>query len=78
MTMDGMRRLAPRKLLLSKWTAIAPRKREKHFIVTRVIEPETTAAPIEFVEIEAVHSRRSRIVPWRELTDPGLWHQGWK
>lgn len=78
MTMAGIRRLAPRKLLLSKWTAVAPRKREKHFIVTRVIEPDTAAAPIEFVEIEAVLSRRSVIVPWRELTDPGLWHQGWK
>lgn len=72
------RRLSPRKLLLSKWTALAPQRKEKHFLVTRVIEPELDSAPVEFVEIEAVHSRRSVIVRWRELTDPGLWHQGWK
>ena len=33
-------RLSPKKLLLTKWTAVKPRNREKHFVVTRVIEPE--------------------------------------
>jgi hypothetical protein len=32
----------------------------------------------EQVEIEAVHSRRRRIIDWRELRDPALWHQGWR
>ena len=31
-----MNRVNPRKLLQSKWTAVAPAKREKHFIVTEV------------------------------------------
>lgn len=70
--------LNPAKLLLSKWTAVVPQRREKHFLVTRVVQPESAAAPIEFVEIEAVHSRRSRVLPWRDLTDPGVWQQGWK
>jgi len=78
MIINNPRRLNPRKLLLSKWTAIAPQRKEKHYIVTRVIEPEVPSAPPEFVEIEAVHSRRSVILPWRELTRPEVWKQGWK
>ena len=34
------RRLNPKKLLLSKWTTVTPHDKEKHFIVTGVIEPE--------------------------------------
>jgi tryptophan-rich hypothetical protein len=70
--------LNPAKLLLSKWTAVAPQRKEKHFIVTRLIKPEAPTAPLEWVEIEAVHSRRSVILPWRELVDPGKWAQGWR
>jgi tryptophan-rich hypothetical protein len=73
-----MRRLNPRKLLLSKWTAVAPRNKEKHFIVTKVIEPELPAMQIEQVELEAVYSRRSRTLQWRELTDASHWLQGWR
>ena len=78
MTTLKHRKLSPGKLLLSKWTAVAPRQKEKHFIVTRLIEPEAPCAPPEFVEIEAVHSRRSVILPWRDLTDSAKWEQGWK
>jgi tryptophan-rich hypothetical protein len=78
MTTQRPRRLNPRKLLLSKWTAVVPRKKEKHFIVTKLIEPEFPTAPPEFVEIEAVHSRRSAVLPWRDLADPTKWMQGWK
>ena len=73
-----MRHLNPKKLLLSKWTAVAPSKKEKHFIVTRVIEPEPPAMQIEFVELEAVYTRRSFTVHWRELTDVSCWLQGWQ
>jgi len=70
-------RLSPRKLLLSKWTAVTPRNREKHFVVIRVVEPEPPEAPVELVEIEAVHSRRSFLLHWRELADGSRWRQGW-
>ena len=33
------RRLNRNKLLLSKWTAVIPRNKELHFIVTRVVAP---------------------------------------
>ena len=35
----------PKKLLLTKWTAVQPVARQKHFVVTKVIEPETAPAP---------------------------------
>lgn len=50
--------LSPKKLLLSKWTAVQPLNREKHFVVVRVIEPEPPAVSIAQVELEAVHSGR--------------------
>ena len=69
-------RLSPKKLLHSKWTAVEPRRKEKHFMVVRVVEPEVEGAAIEFVELEAVHSRRVQRLPWRSLTDPAAWRQG--
>ncbi len=69
--------LSPKKLLLSKWTAVQPRNREKHFVVVRVIEPEPPAVRIEQVELEAVHSGRVLQLHWRDLTDPRAWRQGW-
>jgi tryptophan-rich hypothetical protein len=73
----SMNPVDPKKLLLSKWTAVKPVAREKHFVVTRVIEPAEPGGPVTFVEIEAVHSRRVRTIDWRELRDAGTWHQGW-
>lgn len=70
-------RLNPRKLLLSKWTALQPRNKEKHFIVVRLIEPEDPAQAISEVELEAVYSRHSRIIQWKTLTDAAVWRQGW-
>ena len=69
--------LSPKKLLLSKWTAVRPLNREKHFVVVRVIEPEPPAVRIEGIELEAVHSGRLLQLHWRELTDPAVWSQGW-
>lgn len=69
--------LSPKKLLLTKWTAVAPTNKEKHFVVTRVVEPEPPAVRVEWVEIEAVHSGRSSMLQWRDLTDGRRWRQGW-
>ncbi len=77
-TVKPVRRLNPRKLLLSKWTAVEPRQKEKHFLVTRVIEPDPPQGRIELIELQAVHSGRSTTLAWRELTDPLRWHQGWR
>ena len=69
--------LSPKKLLLSKWTAVQPLNREKHFLVVRVIEPEPPAVRIEQIELQAVHSGRVRQLHWRELTNRQVWRQGW-
>lgn len=77
--MDASRRIQinPRKLMLSKWTAVLPLKKEKHFLVISLVKPEPPEGPLEFVEMEAVFSRRSFIIPWRELSDIDRWRQGW-
>jgi tryptophan-rich hypothetical protein len=72
------RRLNPEKLLLSKWTAVRVRNKERHFLVIKYIEPEDPQSPLEFVEMEAVLTRRSFTLAWRDLLDPEVWTQGWK
>ena len=71
-------RLNGKKLLLSKWTAAKPQNKEKHFFVTKLIEPDTPDAQIEMIELEATYSKRSVTLPWRDLKDETRWLQGWK
>ena len=72
-----MNLLNPKKLLLTKWTAVTPIAKQKHFLVSRVVQPEQPTDPIELVEIEAVFSKATRIINWRELQDASVWRQGW-
>jgi tryptophan-rich hypothetical protein len=72
-----MNRLNPKKLLLSKWTAVTPVAKQKHFLVSKVIEPEPPQDPIKFVELEAVFSKTTRLIPWRDLQNANVWRQGW-
>ena len=64
-----MNLLNPKKLLLSKWTAVTPVAKQKHFLVSRVIQPELPTDPIELVEIESVFSKETQVIPWRNLQD---------
>jgi tryptophan-rich hypothetical protein len=77
MTRAPSQALSPKKLLHTKWTAVAPRNKEKHFLVTKVIEPVPLSSPVVSVEIEAVHSKRVRVIAWRELKNPAQWRRGW-
>ena len=77
MTRASTNALSPKKLLHTKWTAIAPRNKEKHFLVTKVIEPIPPGSPVVSIEIEAVHSKRVRVIAWRELTNALQWRRGW-
>lgn len=72
-----MNPLHPKKLLLTKWTAVQPQAKDKHFLVTGVITPEPPEVEIQGVEIEALFSKATRRIDWRELRDEGLWRQGW-
>jgi tryptophan-rich hypothetical protein len=69
--------LNPKKLLLTKWTAVKPVAKQKHFLVSRVIEPDLPSDPIVLVEIEAVFSKAVQVIAWRELQDDEVWRQGW-
>ncbi|GGD11513.1 TIGR02450 family Trp-rich protein [Halopseudomonas salina] len=70
-----MNRINPEKLTLSKWTATRPQNREKHFVVIGCQRDEEDN--ITTVEIEAVLTRRSDILPWQDLQDSDKWRMGW-
>ena len=72
-----MNPLNPKKLLLTKWTAVTPIAKQKHFLVSRVIQPEQPTDPIQDVEIESVFSKGTQIIAWRELQNDSVWRQGW-
>ena len=66
----------PAKLLNSKWTAVKPTNKEKHFLVTEIEFDENNM--VINCEIEAVMSKRITAIDWQQLTDSQLWIQGWK
>lgn len=72
-----MNPLSPKKLLKTKWTALHPVHKDKHFLVTKVVLPEVEGAKIEWVEIEAVFSQARQTLAWRALQDDTVWAQGW-
>ena len=72
-----MNQLNPKKLLLSKWTAVKPVAKQKHFLVSRVIQPDDPADAIDQVEIESVFSKATQVISWRDLQDESVWRQGW-
>lgn len=68
--------LTPKKLLNSKWTAVKPSNKEKHFIVADVEFDEDGL--VISCSIEAVMSKRVIAIDWHELKDQSNWLQGWK
>ncbi len=72
-----MNPLNPKKLLLTKWTAVTPIAKQKHFLVSRVIQPEQPTDPIEAVEIESLFSKATQVIKWRALGNEEVWRQGW-
>jgi tryptophan-rich hypothetical protein len=69
------RSINPKKLLHSKWTAVQPANREKHFLVTELEFDE--AGKVIHCLLEAVISGRSQAIDWRRLKDARVWRQGW-
>ena len=68
--------ISPKKLLNSKWTAVKPQRKEKHFIVTEVEFNEEGS--VIFCLIEAVMSKRETAIQWQDLKDTNQWSCGWK
>ncbi|HDY86120.1 MAG TPA: TIGR02450 family Trp-rich protein [Methylophaga aminisulfidivorans] len=71
-----MNKINPKKLHGSKWTAVKPINKEKHFMVTDVEfdEDELIVSCI----IEAVITKRSNSIDWHELKNDSHWIHGWK
>lgn len=66
----------PKKLLNSKWTALNPAKKEKHFLITEVDFNEDGV--IIHCLMEAVMTRRSFSIAWQELRNSNVWATGWQ
>ena len=71
-----MNKLNPKKLLNSKWTAVNPVNKERHFLVTEVEYDENGA--IDHCLIEAVMTGRSMPIEWRTLGHDDQWACGWR
>jgi tryptophan-rich hypothetical protein len=70
-----MIRISPGKLLLSKWTAVKPKQKERHFIVTKVINKENQRVII--CQLEAVINNNVYEIYLLELEDSTCWQMGW-
>lgn len=64
-----------KKLLNSKWTAVLPKNKEKHFIISRVKYDDNGL--VTLCEIEAVYTKRCQLIDWRDLQDQTKWKVGW-
>ena len=71
-----MNRINPNKLFNSKWTAVQPVNRQRHFIVTSVIKSDDGL--VTACELEAVLTHMVAELDWRELKDSSRWVMGWK
>lgn len=71
-----MNKINPKKLLHSKWTAVKPINKEKHFLVTELELDEEEA--VVYCLIEAVISNQSKPIDWQTLKNTDLWLQGWR
>lgn len=74
--MFRLNKINPKKLLNSTWTAVHPVQKELHFIVTDLRLNQE--GEVVHCELEAIMTKRSRIIEWQTLTDSDEWLQGWK
>jgi len=66
----------PKKLLHSKWTAVRPVNKEKHFLVTELKFDEE--GNVIHCLLEAVISNREEAIDWQDLKNTEHWRQGWQ
>lgn len=76
MTITKPNQINPNKLLLSKWTAVKPQNKEKHFLVTEVIKNELEI--IVGCVLEAVLTRQQYAMDWQVLKNSENWLAGWR
>ena len=71
-----MNKINPKKLLNSKWTAVKPINKEKHFLISELEFDENDK--VIHCLIEAVISHRVYSINSAELKESEHWIQGWK
>jgi len=71
-----MNKINPNKLLNSKWTAVTPSNKEKHFLVSEIEFDEEGV--VLACCIEAVMSKRAMPINWQDLKDDSRWVHGWQ
>ena len=71
-----MNTINPDKLLNSKWTAVNPVGKEKHFLITKM--EFNRDGDVTHCLIEAVISNRTEQIDWKQLKDESSWLQGWR
>ncbi|MGA9572804.1 MAG: TIGR02450 family Trp-rich protein [Lysobacterales bacterium] len=71
-----MSSISPKKLLNSKWTAVNPSDKEKHFLVTEVEFNEQGA--VVHCLVETLMTRRTFTISWRDLKNTNEWIAGWR
>ncbi|MDN3611284.1 TIGR02450 family Trp-rich protein [Vibrio ostreicida] len=70
-----MNPINPAKLHHSKWTAVNPVNKEKHFLVTDVEFNED--GTVLSCQLEAILSKNAYAIDWHELKHTEKWRQGW-
>jgi tryptophan-rich hypothetical protein len=71
-----MNQINPAKLKGSKWTAVTPKAREKHFIINQVRLDEE--GKVIDCELEAIVTGRVYQIDWHSLKDDNTWLTGWQ
>ena len=71
-----MNRINPEKLLQSKWTAVTPQHKEKHFIVIELLRGEQEQ--VTHCILQAVMTHREYTLDWTALKNDATWRMGWK
>lgn len=71
-----MNAISPKKLRHSKWTAVQPIGKALHFMVVELEHDEDGV--VQRCLLEAVVTRKTQWLAWRELNDRRVWKQGWQ
>jgi len=71
-----MNNISPKALMQSKWTKVDVTNKEKHFIVT-VVKFDEQQKVVECI-VEALMTKRTYSINWRDLKQSSIWLIGWK
>lgn len=67
-----------KKMLNSKWTAVNPTDKEKHFIVIKIEYTDEKENSIKLVTLEAIITGQHYKKTPQDLNNKELWIKGWK